>query len=56
MQMLKDIKPGFVNVEKLMSVERYSDVMHMSSTVSPYFILSEVILFMIAYSRLHLGK
>ncbi|XP_069155061.1 anthranilate synthase alpha subunit 1, chloroplastic-like isoform X2 [Solanum lycopersicum] len=34
MQMLKDIKPGFVNVEKLMSVKRYSDVMHMSSTVS----------------------
>ncbi|XP_015077938.1 anthranilate synthase alpha subunit 1, chloroplastic-like [Solanum pennellii] len=34
MQMLKDIKPGFVNVEKLMSVERYSDIMHMSSTVS----------------------
>ncbi|KAG5598521.1 hypothetical protein H5410_029891 [Solanum commersonii] len=34
MQMLTDVKPGFVNVEKLMSVERYSDVMHMKSTVS----------------------
>lgn len=27
-------KPGSVNVEKLMNIERYSHVMHISSTVT----------------------
>ncbi|KAM0004669.1 putative anthranilate synthase [Helianthus debilis subsp. tardiflorus] len=30
----KVTKPGSVNVEKLMTVERYSHVMHISSTVT----------------------
>ena len=31
-------KPGSVKVEKLMNVERYSHVMHISSTVSFFFL------------------
>jgi hypothetical protein len=32
-------KPGSVQVEKLMNIERYSHVMHISSTVSSFLTL-----------------
>lgn len=37
-QLLQVSKPGSVKVEKLMNIERYSHVMHISSTVRPLFL------------------
>lgn len=37
-------KPGSVKVEKLMNVERYSHVMHISSTVSEFVFRVKIIM------------